>query len=435
MDTKRNIFADKALQKFKTLNPTSEVHIRHLYILEDHIPTTTATYMSSPTSPTIDNAVLPFHDAQDYPISCIFGQLIKPKCGRVSPNFIEYQDKGITGQPRMEEDGERVEEGTDLAGQMPAHALVRIPFTSDITDVLCTHNNTKEYCHYCNNDIPLFIPPPAFAQTILGVLHASQAASEVGTGPLTGYHLSTRSEEGDSDKENYQDATEVLQSSQDGQGMGSRQGGGGRQGKDRRSVGSTEKGPICLYHPGETRSVGTQHSESPIPEGFDRNHHHHYIPFHIMNSQGKMQPAKYVSVFMTNNPYTLGKLESNGPTYMGEIHASPQHDYPEKSLHVEDLQELLPSWHKYHDVNDVLVLLHDRSLQAEVHRYRYLMGHLAQLDAQMATIEGEMSTLIPEKHECADWLMKAQAVHCIRRQVGQQIRRVSPWEVEHGCST
>ena len=154
-----------------------------------------------------------------------------------------------------------------------------------------------------------------------------------------------------------------------------------------------------------------------------------------MNSQRKMQPAKYVSIFMTNNPYALGKLESNGPTYTGKIHALPQHDYPEKSLHVKDLQELLPSWHKYHDVNDTPVHLHDRSLQAEVHCYQYLMGRLAQLDAWMATIKGEMSTLIPEKHECADWLMKAQAVRCVRKQVGQHIRRASPWEVECGRST
>ena len=148
-----------------------------------------------------------------------------------------------------------------------------------------------------------------------------------------------------------------------------------------------------------------------------------------------MQPAKYVSVFMTNNPYALGKLESNGPTYTGEIHASPQHDYPEKSLHVEDLRELLPLWHKYHDVNDALIHLHNQSLQVEVHCYQYLMGHLTQLDTQMATIEGEMLTLIPEKHECTDRLMKAQAVCCIRKQVRQCIRQVSPWEVECGRST
>ena len=63
------------------------------------------------------------------------------------------------------------------------------------------------------------------------------------------------------------------------------------------------------------------------------------------------------------------------------------------------------------------------------------MGCLAQLNAQMAIIEGEMLMLIPEKHDCADRLMKAQALHHIRKQVGQHIQRASPQEVNRGHST
>lgn len=105
------------------------------------------------------------------------------------------------------------------------------------------------------------------------------------------------------------------------------------------------------------------------------------------------------------------------------------------SSKVEDLRELLAVWHKYHDVNDTLIHLHYSFLQAEVHCYCYLMGHLTQLDAQMATIEGEMLTLIPEKHECMEMLMKAQAVCCIRKQVGQLNRKASPWKVKREHST
>ena len=39
---KDDISADKALQEFKTLNPASEVHVRHLYIPKDGIITSTA---------------------------------------------------------------------------------------------------------------------------------------------------------------------------------------------------------------------------------------------------------------------------------------------------------------------------------------------------------------------------------------------------------
>ena len=54
---KDDVFADKALQEFKTLNPTSEVHIRHLHIPENHIPTSSAEYMSSPTPSTIEDVI------------------------------------------------------------------------------------------------------------------------------------------------------------------------------------------------------------------------------------------------------------------------------------------------------------------------------------------------------------------------------------------
>ena len=59
---KDDVFADKALQEFKTLNPASEVHIRHLHIPEDRILTSSVEYMSSPTPSTIENVVTPSED-------------------------------------------------------------------------------------------------------------------------------------------------------------------------------------------------------------------------------------------------------------------------------------------------------------------------------------------------------------------------------------
>ena len=59
---KDDVFADKALQEFKTLNPASKVHIRHLHIPEDRILTSSVEYMSSPTPSTIENVVTPSED-------------------------------------------------------------------------------------------------------------------------------------------------------------------------------------------------------------------------------------------------------------------------------------------------------------------------------------------------------------------------------------
>ena len=194
-------------------------------------------------------------------------------------------------------------------------------------------------------------------------------------------------------------------------------------------MGEAEDGPIRLYHPWTQRSIGVQRSESPIPAGYERNDKHNYIPFRIPDEHGRAVPAKYVAVFMAANPYALGKLTSTGPAYTGEIHAAPRFDYRAPDS-VQDLGELLPTWHQFAEVDTALSRIKDRSLTAEVHRYRHLMGRLKQLDEQMATIEKEMATLIPQKHQCVDCLAKAQAVRRVRKEIGQRVRQALPWEEE-----
>ena len=56
------------------------------------------------------------------------------------------------------------------------------------------------------------------------------------------------------------------------------------------------------------------------------------------------------------------------------------------------------------------------------------MGRLGQLDEQMTTIKKGMATLIPQKHQCVDCLTRAQAVRRVRKEIGQRIRTVLPWE-------
>ena len=163
---KDDVFTDKALQEFKTLNPASEVHIRHLYIPANCILTPSAKYMSSPTPSTIENVVITSGDPQDYPISHIFGQLIEPEHGRVSPNVVEYQDPeavdATSNQEResMEEDGTGVEAGAAHQGLPQLQSLVSVTTISDISNMLCTHNRPTEYCHD-HEHYPVFIPPLA----------------------------------------------------------------------------------------------------------------------------------------------------------------------------------------------------------------------------------------------------------------------------------
>ena len=215
---KDDVFADKALQEFKSLNPASEVHIRHLHIPEDAIPTSSVKYMSSPTLPTIENVIISSSNPQDYPISCIFSQLIEPKHGQVSLNFLEYQDDGATDTTSnqdgegVETDGVGMEAGAAHQSLPQSTSLVSITTVSNVSDMLCAHNRPTEYCH----DHPVFIPPLTSEQIACNILQHAQEAHKAGISPILGYSINNK----DSDKENNPNAAAIPPQPQ-GQGMGS----------------------------------------------------------------------------------------------------------------------------------------------------------------------------------------------------------------------
>ena len=154
---------------------------------ENHILTPPAVYMSSPTSSTIDNVIIPSDDAQDYPISHIFGQLIEPECGQVSPNFLEYQDPGSADAggnqagKSVEADGIGVEAGATHQSPPQVQSLVSITTISNISDVLCAHNCPTEYCHG-HQHYPIFVPPLEGKYIAHNILQQAREAHKVGVG-------------------------------------------------------------------------------------------------------------------------------------------------------------------------------------------------------------------------------------------------------------
>ena len=435
-----DVFADEAIKEFQNSNPASSLHkSKRKSHRNQHLLSSLIAYMTSPSPlPIPPRTDTPLDvGTTDYSVSRIFGMLIEPERGRVSPDFIKYQDAADT---RVERDDDQMETRAVGTSPIAPEVPVRIPSTSDIAEVRCHPNNhlspdlPSEYHHDEYDSQFHFVPSEHARQVHEAVAREATAATtwEAECTPLTPYVV-TNTEAHDSDKENRdlnhedsEDAEEVPRSRQDAQRMGPRRR-GRRGGRGRNSVGEAEDSPIRLYHPWNQRSIGVQRSESPIPEGYERNDKHNYIPFPITNEHGCTIPAKYVVVFMAANPYALGKLTSNSPAYTGEIHAAPRFNYRAPDS-VQDLKELLPMWHQFAEVDTALSCIKDRSLTAEVLRYHHLMGRLVQLDEQMATIEKEMATLIPQKHQCVDLLTRAQAVRRVRKEIGQRIRTVLPWE-------
>ena len=194
-----------------------------------------------------------------------------PIPGRVSPDFLEEQRDGATED---EEDAEVVPllEGRPNRQGMPVlQPPVHIPSTSDISDVLCCHDTEYDYCHQTHADgVPETGPNPVFVRPLgtprhpLGSLEGVLPTCMQGEKLLHGYDV-------DSEKENNEDASQVLRVRQVAKGMG--YSGGKRRGSGE-GMGETETGPIRLYHPWETHLVGVQvvpRPLSPVPKGFEMN--------------------------------------------------------------------------------------------------------------------------------------------------------------------
>ena len=63
------------------------------------------------------------------------------------------------------------------------------------------------------------------------------------------------------------------------------------------------------------------------------------------------------------------------------------------------------------------------------------MARLKQLNDQMEAIQAKMFTILPKKHQCVECLSQAQVLPCVRKQIGQHIWDMTPYEAECGHST
>ena len=131
----------------------------------------------------------------NYSISRIFGMLIEPERGQVSPDFIEYQDAADEGVEGGDDQMETRAVGTSLtAPEVP----IRIPSTSDIAEVRShpddhlSPNLPSEYHHDEYDNQFHFVPNEHACQVHEAVAREAAAATtwEAECTPLTPYSMS-----------------------------------------------------------------------------------------------------------------------------------------------------------------------------------------------------------------------------------------------------
>ena len=161
------------------------------------------------------------------------------------------------------------------------------------------------------------------------------------------------------------------------------------------------------------------------------NHGPQYVPFHIVNRDGVTVPAKYVKVKMTNDLYAYGMLSSTGEVYKGLVHAAPVLDITHiPRLSTDNLVSLRFDYADASRIDNVLARVGDKSLCAEVHRFRHIKKRFAELDKQMKTLESEMWALQTQQRQCVGRLEKADVLRRIDQERGQDIRVVPSWAWE-----
>jgi hypothetical protein len=175
---------------------------------------------------------------------------------------------------------------------------------------------------------------------------------------------------------------------------------------------------------------------SPTPPGFEHNRGPAYIPFRIQDN-GRETPARYIRAHLdAPNPYVEGRLSLDGPTYHSEIHAAAIHDVdiPPPPI-TADILRLLHTDYMGHDrVDEALGELGDRSLMAEVARYRRLERKRKSFQDSITRIEDQLFTCDIERRMCVSRLESARAIVRIQGEMqrNQQAFRLSPWSVERG---
>ena len=129
-----DVFADKAVEEFQRSNSAPLQHKRSRESTHNrHLLSSLLHYMTSPTPLHVRNADIPLDPGTtDYPISHIFGMLIEPERGWVSPDFIEYQD---AEESPVAGGDDQMEEGATGASSVTDQIPVCIPSTSDIAEV------------------------------------------------------------------------------------------------------------------------------------------------------------------------------------------------------------------------------------------------------------------------------------------------------------
>ena len=160
-----------------------------------------------------------------------------------------------------------------------------------------------------------------------------------------------------------------------------------------------------------------------VPEDFEINEGDQAIPFTITDRFGRPTPARYIRVNMTSNPYVVARLTANGPDYRGELHATPYNGPEEvEPLTDEAMWMLEPDFPAAEHVSNALRHMSDRTLWAEVIRYRAKVAEIDKIRVQREELQRRCYMVGLEMGLSRQRLQDARAVQRIIENMVQDTR-------------
>ncbi|KAF8257268.1 hypothetical protein EI94DRAFT_1818433 [Lactarius quietus] len=110
-----------------------------------------------------------------------------------------------------------------------------------------------------------------------------------------------------------------------------------------------------------------------------------------MTENGHHTVAKYIHVMPGNNPIVYGCMEKGGEIQQGEVHAAPDFDAVDNNRHYthDQLRYLRQDFGDRHGVDLAMGQIPDRSLWAEVLRYRAVTSRYSELAERITALENE----------------------------------------------
>jgi hypothetical protein len=137
------------------------------------------------------------------------------------------------------------------------------------------------------------------------------------------------------------------------------------------------------------------------------------------------------------NPVVWGCMYKGGVVYQGDVHAAPDHDHgPTPDYTNEQLLHLRSDYRLRHEVDEALEQLGDKSLSAEVARYRGTMDGMQQIQKEIRNKEDELYCLANTNQKSVGRLAEAHALARVAEEemISNGLMIITPWVMERGRS-